>query len=65
MRDQVAAPADGRSAEPLFHSRFGGLWTDRRDARALIAEKRTRGAISAEEARGLETWVETGALVLE
>lgn len=65
MSDDAPAPGNGAAAEALFHSRFGGLWTDRRDARALLAEKHARGAISVDEVRALEAWIETGTLVVE
>ena len=43
-----------------FHSRFGGLWTDRLDAPALLEERRASGALSRDDAARLAFWMEQG-----
>jgi ectoine hydroxylase-related dioxygenase (phytanoyl-CoA dioxygenase family) len=65
VSDDVAARGNAAPAGTLFHSRFGGLWTDRRDAHAVLADRQARGAISADEGRDLAAWIETGTLVVE
>src|SRR5213592_603117 len=49
-----------RRQRPGFHSRFGGLWTDRLDAARLVEERRASGALSHEDAARLAFWMEHG-----
>jgi len=43
-----------------FHSRFGGLWTDRLDALDEVERRRQRGALTPEEAAKLAFWIQNG-----
>ncbi len=43
-----------------FHSRFGGLWSDRLEAPRLLEERRTSGALSRDDAARLSFWMEHG-----
>jgi len=43
-----------------FHSRFGGLWTDRLDGARRIEERRARGTLGREDAARLAFWQENG-----
>jgi len=43
-----------------FHSRFGGLWTDRLDALDELERRRQRGAFTAAEAAKLGFWIQNG-----
>ncbi|MSR63490.1 MAG: hypothetical protein EXS08_13695 [Planctomycetes bacterium] len=43
-----------------FHSRFGGLWTDRLDALSELERRRQRGALTPEEAAMLGFWIQNG-----
>ena len=54
------ASAQQRRARPGYHSRFGGLWTDRLDAARLLEERRSSGAITREDAGRLAFWMEHG-----
>lgn len=47
-----------------YRSRFGGLWTDRADARERAAERAARGEITAEQAELVEHWIENGYVIL-
>ncbi len=59
---QMSAP---RSPDPAYFSRFGGLWTDRRDAEQEIERRAREGRISAPLAERLRFWVSNGYVVLE
>ena len=54
------ARARQRKARPGFHSRFGGLWTDRADALDELERRRARGAVSSEDAERLRAWIHDG-----
>lgn len=43
-----------------FHSRFGGLWTDRLDARAELERRVAAGRLTREEGAKLAFWTENG-----
>jgi len=43
-----------------FHSRFGGLWTDRLEAAELLAARRARGELAPAEAEALAAWMRDG-----
>lgn len=49
---------------PLYYSRFGGLWTDRRDAQEQLARRRAEG-LDEETAARIATFVERGYVVIE
>jgi ectoine hydroxylase-related dioxygenase (phytanoyl-CoA dioxygenase family) len=49
-----------RRARPGFHSRFGGLWTDKKDAAQLLEQRRGRGEIGDEDAARLAGWMQQG-----
>ena len=49
-----------RRAIPGFHSRFGGLWTDRLDARAELERRLARAQLTREQAGKLTFWMENG-----
>ena len=50
--------------DPDYHSRFGGLWTDRRDAAGEIDRRAESRAITEGEAEQLRHWVEHGYAIL-
>jgi ectoine hydroxylase-related dioxygenase (phytanoyl-CoA dioxygenase family) len=50
--------------DPAYFSRFGGLWTDRRDAGDLIGRRAEAGAITETDAERLRHWVDHGYVVL-
>ena len=54
-----------RKADPAYLSRFGGLWTDRRDAGEEIDLRLASGAITEDDAGRLRHWIEHGYVVLE
>ena len=49
--------------EPLFRSRFGGLWIDRRDAHELLADRLSRGEVTAMEAEALTHYIDHGYVI--
>jgi hypothetical protein len=51
------------SEEPLFRSRFGGLWIDRRDAHEILAGRLERGEVTATEAEALATYIDHGYVI--
>ena len=51
------------SEEPLFRSRFGGLWIDRRDADELLAGRLSRGEVTAKEAETLTHYIDHGYVI--
>lgn len=46
-------------------SRFGGLWTDRKDAQQLLLDKLYDGSVTHEEAKRLRDFIASGHLVVE
>ncbi len=48
------------SSGPKFHSQFGGFWTDRNDAEALLEGKRELGMIDDEMSERLANWIQNG-----
>jgi phytanoyl-CoA hydroxylase len=58
----MAAP---RRADPAYFSRFGGLWTDRRDAGEEIERRLDAGTITESDAERLRHWVADGYVILE
>jgi hypothetical protein len=71
VRDQVRyrralrALAAPTSSDPAYFSRFGGLWTDRRDAGEQIDRRLAGGAIDESEAQRLRHWIAHGYVILE
>src|SRR5262245_28277455 len=49
-----------RRQHPGYHSRFGGLWTDRLDAERVLAERQASGALSRDDLGRLAFWREQG-----
>jgi phytanoyl-CoA hydroxylase len=58
----LVAPA---APNPAYFSRFGGLWTDRRDASAEVDRRLAAGALEEAEAERLRHWIAHGYVVLE
>lgn len=64
MTSQIQIPFD-RAPEPaLFRSRFGGLWTDRRDAHDVLERRRRQGRYDDLEAERLAHYIDHGYVVL-
>jgi len=51
------------SEKPLFRSRFGGLWIDRRDAHEILAGRLSGGEVTAKEAEALTRYIEYGYVI--
>lgn len=47
-----------------FHSRFGGLWTDRLDAAEVLAARLEHGGLAPDEAEALGAWMRDGYFIL-
>jgi phytanoyl-CoA hydroxylase len=64
-RSLPAVTVDGTGGDRSpYRSRFGGLWTDRGDARQVLADKHRDGAVSDAEAERLSKWIDDGYVVL-
>ncbi len=48
-----------------FHSRFGGLWTDRLDASSELERRRTSGLLTDREAAAVVSWIANGYVILD
>ncbi len=59
----LAVPTDGTPEPPVYRSRFGGLWTDRKDAHKILEERHTRGEITTIEAASLAHYIDHGYVV--
>ena len=64
MRKIVAPELPPLDETPVYHSKFGGLWTDRRDAETMLAQKRRAGEINFLVARKLRFWMKHGYVIL-
>jgi ectoine hydroxylase-related dioxygenase (phytanoyl-CoA dioxygenase family) len=54
---------DGEVEAPLYRSRYGGLWVDRRDAHEVLAGKRSRGEITDADVGALAKYIDHGYVV--
>lgn len=59
LRSAAAPRGDGD-----YRSRFGGLWTDRKDADAILERRIAAGAVDAEYADLLRRWIADGYVIL-
>jgi phytanoyl-CoA hydroxylase len=55
----------GEVEPPLYRSRFGGLWTDRRDAHGVLEGRRARGEVSDHDAELLAHYIDHGYVVFK
>jgi phytanoyl-CoA hydroxylase len=53
----------GKPEPPLYRSRYGGLWVDRRDAHDILGEKRMKGEVSDEDAKVLAKYIDDGYVI--
>jgi phytanoyl-CoA hydroxylase len=60
---ELAIPKENPSEPRMHRSRFGGLWVDRRDAHAILADRRSRGLLSQSEAIDLVQYIDHGYVV--
>ena len=60
---KLEVPVRGESESPLFRSRFGGLWVDRRDAHQVLAGRLARGEVSEDDAELLSQYIDKGFVV--
>ena len=60
---ELALPDAIASEEPLFRSRFGGLWIDRRDAHEILAGRLSRREVTTVEAEALAHYIDHGYVV--
>jgi len=61
---ELAIPFESVPAEPMFRSRYGGLWTDRSDAHELLAERKKAGWYDDAEAERLAYYIDHGYVIL-
>jgi ectoine hydroxylase-related dioxygenase (phytanoyl-CoA dioxygenase family) len=54
---------DGEAEPPLYRSRYGGLWVDRRDAHDVLEAKRSRGEVTDADAEFLAKYIDDGYVV--
>lgn len=55
----------GEAEPPLYRSRYGGLWVDRRDAHDILEDRRSGGEVSDEDAEALAHYIDHGYVVFE
>lgn len=55
---------DGQAEPPLYRSRYGGLWVDRRDAHDIRDPRRARGEVTDVDAEVLAHYIDHGYVVL-
>jgi ectoine hydroxylase-related dioxygenase (phytanoyl-CoA dioxygenase family) len=60
---ELELPVAVSPEEPLFRSRYGGLWIDRRDAHEVLAGLRSRGEVTAQESSALAQYIDEGYVV--
>src|SRR6516165_2532159 len=53
----------GDADPPLYRSRYGGLWVDRRDAHDVLEGKRSRGEVTDDDAEVLAKYIDDGYVV--
>ena len=61
---KLEVPVRGEPEAPLFRSRFGGLWVDRRDAHDVLADRLARGVVDDDDAELLSHYIDHGFVVL-
>jgi ectoine hydroxylase-related dioxygenase (phytanoyl-CoA dioxygenase family) len=54
---------DGEAEPPLYRSRYGGLWVDRRDAHEILRTRRTSGDVTDADADVLAHYIDHGYVV--
>lgn len=62
-RDIRVLIPDGEPEPPMYRSRYGGLWVDRRDAHDILQARRARGEITDAEAEILAYYIDNGYVV--
>ena len=61
---KLEVPVHAEAEPPLFRSRFGGLWVDRRDAHDVLAERLARGLVDEDDAALIAQYIDEGFVVL-
>jgi phytanoyl-CoA hydroxylase len=56
-------PRNRPAGPPTFRSRYGGLWTDRSDAHAILRDRQIRGLVSDAEAESISHYIDHGYVV--
>ena len=59
---RLAIPT-GEAEPPLYRSRYGGLWVDRRDAHEILEARRARGEVTDADAEVLAHYIDYGYVV--
>jgi ectoine hydroxylase-related dioxygenase (phytanoyl-CoA dioxygenase family) len=54
---------DGKAEPPLYRSRYGGLWVDRRDAHEILRTRRASGEVTDADAEVLAHYIDHGYVV--
>ena len=54
---------EGKPESPLYRSRYGGLWIDRRDAHDVLEARRARGEVTDADAEILSYYIDNGYVV--
>lgn len=52
-----------QTEEPLYRSRYGGLWVDRRDAHDVLEARQARGELTDDDAVALAHYIDHGYVV--
>ncbi len=61
---KFTVPLDATPEPPMFRSRFGGLWIDRRDAHDILADRLARGLVTEADAEILGHYIDHGYVIL-
>ncbi len=54
---------EGEPQAPLYRSRYGGLWVDRKDAHELLDARLARGEVTEDDAKLLAQYIDHGYVV--
>ena len=61
---ELKIPFESAAEPPTYRSRFGGLWTDRRDAHEILAQRTKEGRYGDVEAERLAYYIDHGYVIL-
>ncbi len=61
---ELQIPHESAPEPPVFRSRFGGLWTDRRDAHQILAQRMSEGRYTDTLAERLAHYIDQGYVIL-
>jgi phytanoyl-CoA hydroxylase len=60
---ELTIPYDNPAEPPMYRSRYGGLWVDRRDAHEILADRQDRGLITGPEGEAIAQYIDHGYVI--